>query len=250
MIDEYQSNTVGEEGPRKPNEDYRETRHQTLVRSLLPSTALHGYYAIEALSISPVAVPQGRLESTFLNPDRSYGQTLDLSTRTVPHHKGYSRVYSVRRKDDWVASQLTTCYFDGLVVSDGYLDIFLEDSTGLNPNWLTYMIQRHLQLTREVMEEFTQAVTLKLRFDQLQRFEWEVYRGHRVSEKQSYTGYHEDIIRVVELDSIYGRDQWNRVIPVVKDLIMETARIFGFSRLPQPYWNADDQLDYARIPGR
>lgn len=250
MSDECQSGTVGGEGFGGPSEDYRETRHRTLVQSLLPNTASHGYYAIKTLSLLPIVVPQDRLDATFLNQNRSYAQTLDLSAKTVPHLKGYSRVYSVRRKDEWMASQVATCYFDGLVVSDGYLDIFLEDDSGLNPNWLTYMVQRHLQLTREVMQGFTDVVTVRVGFSQLQRFEWEVYRGHRVGERRPYTGYHEDIIRIVELESIHGRDQWNRVMPVVKDIVTETARIFGFSSLPQTYWDANDQLDYARIAGR
>ena len=162
------------------------------------------------------------------------------------HQDGVTRAY--KPKDDSgikVASQITSCYFDGHIATDGYIDIFLENNDGFNPYWFIYKIQRHLQLTKEVMEGITDNIICIISFSNIEDFKWEIFRSHRVSDKRPYVGYHRDIIETINLSSVYGRgDDWNVVMDVAVNIMKQIARIFGMNALPQSYWNNKNQLEY------
>lgn len=232
-------------------EDHRFKRHEILVGKYLPQKDKHGYFALHSLTIPQITVSIERLKETFLDTGRIYSESLTNAASADTHPDGYSRRYEVKSSSgDRITSQMTTCYFDGYIVTDGYLDIFYEDDDGFNPNWFTSKIQRHLQLTREVFEGLTDEVTCAVIFENIEQFKWELYRSGHIWQKKPYAGYHSDIVFEVKLDAIHGRERWNTKMNVVEDIMIRIARIFGMDSLPQAYWNeksVKSALSYNQI---
>jgi hypothetical protein len=228
--------------------DHRYLRHAQLVQKYLPYIGKYGYYAINSVVLDGVAIGKDRLRDTMLNPEKKYSETMNLATSTDAHQYGYSKRYEVpRAPEDNKTAEMVTCYMDGYIVSDGYLDIFMENNNGLNPNWFMYQVQRHLQLTKEVLTGLVDEVLCIVMFKGIERFEWELYRMHHRSGKMAYTGYHHNIERKISLSDINGRDKWNIKMDVVEDILTEVARIFGFDKLPQKYWEDEtNEILYAK----
>jgi len=231
-------------------EDHRFKRHEILVAKYLPQKDERGYFALHSLTIPPITVSIERLKETFLDTGRTYSESLTNAVLADTHPDGYSRRYEVKSPSgDRTTSQMTTCYFDGHIVTDGYLDMFCEDDDGFNPNWFTYKIQRHLQLTKEVFDGLTDEITCAVIFENIEKFKWEVYRSGHIWQQKPYAGYHGDIVFEIKLEDIYGRERWNIKMDAVEDTMKRIARIFGLDSLPQAYWSENGELDYSRGMG-
>lgn len=232
--------------------DPRVQRHAQFISSKLPLRNKYGYWELHSLIIPPTNLPDERPQSTFLDPSKTYSETLRYSLPPETHPDGYTRIYVVGKGGpNPTTSEATTCYYNGYIVSEGYIDYFCEEDTGFNPTWFTYTLQRHLQLSREVFESYTQSLNLLVGFSSLDRFEWEIYAAGKIVKRMKYAGYHHDIELVVPLLEISPRDRWNVLFPSVEKIMLQVARIFGMQDLPQRYWNEQGELDYSRsIPGR
>lgn len=234
-----------------PRLDHRFQRHLRLVDKYLTKRKNHGYYALHSLTPIETEVSIERLKATFLDTERIYMESLTYAQPPEAHQKGYTRRYEVKRASEHYTSQMSTCYFDGYIVTDGYVDIFLEENDGFNPNWFTYRIQRHLQLTKEVLEGLVESVVFGVMFEDIEKFKWEIFRSGRVIQKRPYVGYHQDIVRKVNMAEIHGRGEWNITMKITKDIMDTVARIFGMDGIPQLYWNDKEELDYPHgISGR
>jgi len=232
--------------------DERIKRHEKLVSNLLQDRDSRGYYAMYSIIHPRIQIPIKQIRDTFLNIGRTYTESLTYADAPITHPDGYSRIYKCRdEKRNLVNSQITTCYFDGLIVTDGYIDLFCEGNDGLNPNWLFYRIQRHLQLSGEILAGLTDDFGFILSFQHLEKFKWEIFRSHRVDARLPYSGYYHDIIHYINMSDIHGRDKWNIKMDIVEKIMIDVARIFGMDTLPQEYWNDKGELDYSHgIPGR
>lgn len=233
--------------------DSRLIRHEEIVKAFLPKIEQYGYYAIHSLTHEKINVPETRIRDTFLDAKRIYSESLTHSEAPIAHQDGFTRAYKTKEQSgENIVSQITTCYSDGHIVTDGYIDIFCEGDDGFNPNWFIYKIQRHLQLTREVLEGLASEVVCVVKLRNIDEFKWEIFRFNRVYEKKPYVAYHHDIVETIELYSIHERgDKWNLTMDVTVDIMKKIARIFGMEELPQAYWDEALQLDYPHgIPGR
>ena len=228
--------------------DDRYLRHAQLVEKYLPYVDEYGYYAIISVVPEEVVISRDKLKDTMLNPDKKYSETINLATSTDTHQYGYSKRYELgKAPKDVKTSQMVTCYVDGYIVSDGYLDTFMENNNGFNPHWFLYQVHRHLQLTKEVLSGLVDEVLCIVTFTKIERFEWELYRMHHISGKVPYTGYHENIKRIVNLGDINGREKWNIKMEIVEDILLEVARVFGFDKLPQKYWEDEtNEILYSK----
>ncbi|MBA7495210.1 hypothetical protein ES702_05790 [subsurface metagenome] len=235
-----------------PKQDPRFLRHAKLTAKLFPSEKEYGYFALHSFAPSGIETSNEQLRSTFLDLNRSYSGFLSLSSLPDVHSDGYTRRYEIHKKSSApITTEATTCYFDGYIVTEGYIDFLCEGDEGFNPNWFIYEIQRHLQLTKEVFEPLTTEATCAVVFRNLEKFKWEIYKRTQVCETKSYAGYHTDIVFPIHLSEINGRDQWNIKIEAAESAILGIARMFGMDRLPQPYWNDAGELYYAYgIPSR
>lgn len=85
----------------------------------------------------------------------------------------------------------------------------------------------------------------------IDRFGWEIYKGHRITEKRPYIGYHRDIFVDVQVFEIHGREKWNIKMRLVENIMGRIARMFGMDTLPQPYWNEEGEVLFPlHLPGR
>ncbi|MBI2859674.1 MAG: TIR domain-containing protein [Chloroflexi bacterium] len=230
--------------------DHRFLRHEKFAAKLLPLKNQYGYFGLHSFIVPEIRVSDERLKDTFLNIGRNYSQFLSYASLPGVHPDGYSRRYEIHREsNERLITEVATCYFDGHIVTEGYLDIFCEGDNGFNPNWFIYEIQRHLQLTKEVFEGFTARAICAVMLQDITKFQWEIYRSGSVWQKKSYVGYHKNIVLPIQLSEIHGREKWNVKIKIAEDIMINIARMFGMDRLPQPYWNTAEELDYG-IPGR
>lgn len=233
--------------------DSRYIRHQAFSKKLFEQEKQHGYFGLHSLTQSPIHVAESRLDATFLNSSRVYFESLTYGLRHETHPDGYTRRYQITKEQNKkVTTMATTCYYDGHIVTEGYLDFFLENNMGFNPFWAIYKIQRHLQLTKEIWEDYVENFMFTVTLGGIENFGWELFDGgHKVTKLEPYAGYHKDIIVIVELSDIYGRDNWNKLMPLSQDIMVKIARIFGMNQLPEPYWDSKGNLSYAMgIPGR
>jgi len=117
--------------------------------------------------------------------------------------------------------------------------------------WFLYKIQRHLQLTKEVFEDIVERFICAVILRNIDEFGWEIYRGHKIHSKMPYIGYHRDIFIDVQVSEIPGRDMWNLKMPLLDDVMLRIARMFGMDGLPQPYWNEKGEILFPLgLPGR
>lgn len=234
-----------------PREDQRFKRHTKLVEHYLHNIDKFGYFAIHSFAIPAVSVSKERLLETFLDRSRVYSEAISYADAAEAHPDGYTFPYRIKSGEGRTTSQLATCYFDGHIVTDGYIDIFCEDNDGFNPNWFTYKIQRHLELSREVLDSLVDEFMCVIVFQYIEKFKWEIFRFHRVYETKSYAGYHDDLISPVGIKQVHDRSNWNEKMDIVEDIMNKIARIFGMDGIPQPYWNKNGELDYsAGLAGR
>ena len=107
-------------------------------------------------------------------------------------------------------------------------------------------------MTKEVLEGISDEVVCIIRFSNIEKFKWEIFRSHRLFDKKPYVAYHHDIIELVKLSSVYGRgDNWNITMDIAKRLMKQVVRILGMDDFPQPYWNEEGELEYSLgMPGR
>jgi len=228
-----------------PKQDQRFIRHENITEKLLPVKDQYGYYSLHSFIVPMSYVSDERLKNTFLDMNRAYSDTLHYAQSPDVHPDGYTRRYEIRRdSNERVTTQATTCYFNGHIVTEGYIDVFCEGKDGFNPNWFIYMVQRHLQLTKEVFDSYTTMFYFVMMFQEIERFKWEIYRHAKIWQEKHYVGYHDDIILPVQLTDIHGRDKWNIKMQIAEDIVTSIARMFGMDRLPQPYWNENEELDY------
>lgn len=234
------------------HEDFRYKRHENFIKTLLPKKDMYGYYAMCSLIIPAIKVPIERLKTTFLDLSKTYTEALTYSQKPNIHPDGYSRIYEIKSGTDNPGnSQITTCYLDGLIVTDGYIDMYCESKDGLNPNWFFYKIQRHLQLSGEVFQGLTSNFVFVVSFKYLEKFKWELYRGGHIYRTLPYAGYYHDIIFDIDVSEIHGREKWNIKMDLAEKIMIEVAKIFGMDKLPQPYWLENQELDYSHgISGR
>lgn len=128
-------------------------------------------------------------------------------------------------------SQMVTCYVDGYIVSDGYLDVFMENNNGFNPHWFMYKVHRHLQLTKEVLSGLVEEVMCIVAFREIEKFAWELYRIHHISGTMPYAGYHGNIERKI---NFMGFLSWVPDLPSYQitfpdDLLISTKNALDYA---------------------
>jgi hypothetical protein len=141
-----------------------------------------------------------------------------------------------------------TLYSDGFVAFDALADTFMDGDKDLNPFWLAYETQRQLQLAKALLTEFgVERIRVIVDLENVQGFSMTVAEPFgRASSK--YVGPHGPVIREVSLSEVhdFGEASRNIAMPVVKDIMNEVSRIFGFSAAWPGLWDAAGNLAYVK----
>jgi hypothetical protein len=140
----------------------------------------------------------------------------------------------------------TTLYKDGLVTFDAQVDTFMEGKHRLHTGWLSYELQRHLQVAKALLTKHgVSRIHVAIDFEHIEDFSIAVDYGWL----EGHYSTHEPIRREVELSEIhdYDGDKRNIVMDVVRDITDEVYRIFGFTKAGPPrLWDERGYLLYVR----
>lgn len=223
--------------------DKRTDRHNKLSNAWFPQKGKLPFYQIECISNEILNIKASTFKNTFLDLSKLYSETLNYAREPETHYHGYTRKLIYPNPDTLI--EAVTCYNDGLVITEGHIE-----GSQFNPNHFIYKIQRHLQLSKEIMDEYLSKVNLQIKLFNLNRVVWEIYRGSQPYKTFEYCGYHDHIVLPVDIDEIHGRDKWNVKMDLAEFALLKIARMFGMDRLPQYYWDKDNILGFAKYSGR
>jgi hypothetical protein len=176
-----------------------------------------------------------------------FSETLRYSPNVEFFQNGVSVGYFPRSiRKDIKSTCRTTLYREGLIAFDAQVDTFMEGTRTLHAGWLCYELQRHLQLAKALLKD-QEVSEIHVELDFAHTEEFAIAMDLRWSEGH-YTP-HEPIHRDVELSAIHDHDgdKRNIVMNVVRDIIDEVYRIFGFSGAGSPkLWDENGYLLYVK----
>jgi hypothetical protein len=153
-------------------------------------------------------------------------------------------------RQDIKSTARVTIQTDGLVAWDSQADMTMDRDRNLHPYWLSYEIQRHLQLTKTLLEgRGVTSIRVIIELDHIEQFQMK-FGGEPFfnSLTGQYTGSHDPVerrISLADINSPFG-DKRNIVFPAVRDLMDEVCRIFGIDRAPDHLWDSGGKMVYVR----
>jgi hypothetical protein len=229
------------------NED-RLKAHQRVIREKLENCTDFGFLGVYTQPKQRIGIPIQHLVDFLAAHRNDFSEALRYYRTDEPLQDGISVGYFPRAiRNDIKSTWRLTLYKDGLVALDSQADNLMDKNKVLHPYWLSYELQRHLQLSRTLLEDFgVDVVHAVVEFDNIEdfslSFETNPLLGH-----SSYSGSHHPIERVVRLSEVhpYNSSERNIAMPVVKDIMDEVCRIFGFSKTPPGVWNQVGRLTYV-----
>jgi len=226
--------------------------HKEFIKSKLENIQDFGFVGIYALPAQPVTIPWNSLADFVTKHRLDFSEEMRHYPNIEPFQDRVSvgyfpRAIAAEVKSTWRA----TLYMDGMVAVDSQADEFMGkyDVKNLNPQWLSYQLQRHLQMGRALLEGIVDAVHLIVNLEQIENFHMRLedssFRGVIGS---AYLGPHKPVEREVALTGIYLYDSEKRniVMPDVIKVMEEICRIFGFSAPPPTLWDRNGYLTYVK----
>jgi len=221
--------------------------HQEFILNRLENVKDFGYWCFYCYPDTVIKIDDKRFDETFLNYSKRYSETLLFSDSAETFQSGYLRGYYPKSiKDDIKGTEYVTCYSDGFIALDAQVDFLFDNDNLLNLNALTYFIQRHFQLCKEIFEGYCEEIKYWLDFKYIESFSIPVWSGSYIRKKFDYQGANQPIEGTIKLSNISGRDQWNIIFPEVKEIIKEISRIFGSKDIPDDYWDENGELNYSK----
>jgi hypothetical protein len=228
--------------------------HQRWVKAKLEDPENFGFMGVYLLPTRPTEIPWENL-SKFLEQHRTFfSSELRRSGEADNFQNGVSVGYFPRAiRQDIKSTYRTTLYTDGLVALDSQVDHFMDRGSSahgkiLHPYWLSYELQRHLQLGRAVLEGWdVDRVGLIVEFESINDFSMAFQGDSPYVARSPYSGSHSPIEREIALSEVYAYDgdRRNVAMPVVKDIMEEVCRIFSDAH-PPGLWDDSGYLHYVR----
>lgn len=221
--------------------------HKKLILPKLENVQDFGFVGFYAWPANEVDISVDRLREFMEYHRFRFSETLRYSPSVDVLQDGVSVGYFPRGiRADVKSTCRTTLYKDGLATFDAQADTFMEGRRALHAGWLCYELQRHLQLVKALLKEYgVRDIDLILDFAHIEDFA--IAMDLRWSEGR-YSP-HQPIRRRVELSAIHDHDgdRRNVVMNVIRDIIDEVYRIFGFSKAGSPrLWDENGYLLYVK----
>ena len=229
----------------------RVKKHWDTMRGKLENLKDYGFLGIYCEPRTPLQISVEDLKQ-FLELNRSrFSEVMRYFPGVEVFQSGVSVGYFPRaiRKDIKSTARISL-YRDGLIAFDSQADHLMDKDRNLNPLWLSYEIQRHLQLAKALLGD-SEVQTIRVLFvlENIEAFSMRFYSRFPFSDPVSkYSGTHEPISKEVELSEIHDFDgkKRNIAMDVVKEMIDEVSRIFGFSKALPGLWDDSGKLKYVK----
>jgi hypothetical protein len=231
--------------------DRRLEKHWNLIKPKLENIQDFGFLGIYCLPTEPVDIPLNYLARFLTDHRNDFSQMMRYYPSIDTLQNGSSVGFFPRLvRQDVKSTCRVTLYQDGLIAFDSQADPLMEGDKNLHPYGLAYEIQRHLQLSKAVLEGFTvSTVQLIIELENIENFVMD-FSGRSFPRKFPYSGAHQPVRRDASLADVYSYDgdQRNIAMPVVRDVMDEICRIFGVEKTPAGVWDQNGRLAYV-APG-
>jgi hypothetical protein len=229
--------------------------HRSWVKTKLEDPQEFGFVGVYTLPAQPVDIPWRSLRE-FLTQNRTgFSSELRRSGEPEVLQNGVSVGYFPKAiRQDIKSTYRTTLYVDGLVALDSQADHIMDrghrmgGGKVLHPYWLSYELQRHLQLSRAVLEPWdVDRAEVIVELENIEDFSLAFQGSSSYVVKSPYSGSHGPIEREIRLSDIYPHDgeKRNIAIPVVKDIMGEVCRILSEAQ-PPALWDEKGYLTYVK----
>jgi len=231
-----------------PIDEDRLKAHQKVIKEKLENCTDFGFLGVYSLPKQRIEIPVQHLIDFLAAHRNDFSEELRYYRNDEPLQDGTSVGFFPRAiRSDIKSSWRLTLYKDGLVALDSQADSLMDKNKVLHPYWLSYELQRHLQLSKALLEDFgVEIIHLVIEFDNIEDFSLS-FETNPLLGQSSYSGGHHPIERLVRLSEVhpYNSPERNIAIPVVKEIMDETCRIFGFSKTPPGVWDLKGRLAYV-----
>jgi hypothetical protein len=234
----------------KKNERLNQHKKTTLPK--LENTSDFGHQGIYCMPTKEISIPVDRLKQ-FIEAHRGdFSEVMRFFPLVDVFQNGVSAGYfpTAIRKDIKSTARVTL-YTDGLAAYDSQEDLFMDGHKRFNTHWLSYEIQRQLQLAKALLQDYgVDKLNVTIELNGIEDFQLKINndRIFLTEVTGSYTGSHKPIDKTVPLEEIhdYNGNNRNIVMPIVKDTMDEICRIFGFSKTPPGAWDEKGYLSFVK----
>ncbi len=233
-------------------EETKDPRLEEHLKSTLPKLENirdYGYLGIFCYPFMLVNIPVPELED-FVNVHRGhFSEAMRFFPRVEVFQTGVSAGYFPRAiRQDIKSTARVTLYTDGVAAFDSQVDSTMDRNKTINPYWLSYEIQRHLQLSKALLQpRGVDVIHFRLDLEGIEDFSMRFGEGFG-GVTSPYAGRHSSIERDLKLVEVhdYNGDKRNIVIPAVQEVMDEVARVFGLSNAPAGLWDTAGHLTYVK----
>ncbi len=240
-----------------PDLDSRLAKHKAWAIPKLENTAALGHIGIYCFPYQSISISVRELEELAAKCQNGFSAALGHCNQPEPFQLGislgrYPRTISA----DIKSTQRFTLYRDGLIAFDALADLGIgmagpEVANALNPYWLSYEIQRHLQLVKAALGTHgVGRLRTIVELDGIEGFSLRV--GVRTlpfaTTEYPYSGIHVPISRDVDMPDIHAHDgpKRNIIMQPVRDIMEEVFGMFGLSPAQGNVSDEDGTLIYVK----
>lgn len=227
------------------------TSHKKLTRPKLENITDFGYLGMFCYPDKDLDLSVNDL-GAFLDRNRHhFSEAIRFAPNVDFVQNGASVGYFPRAiRQDIKSTVRVTVYKTGLVAYDSQVDSSMDRDHNVHPYWLSYEIQRHLQLAKAILKDHgVDSIHFVLHLENINDFHMTFGRTGFLDERiGSYTGAHGPIVKTIEFKDIHDHDgdKRNIVMPIVQEVMDEISRIFGFSETQRGVWHDDGTLHYVK----
>ena len=226
-------------------------KHRERVTKQLEDTKGYGRLSIYCVPDERIHVPVSELKK-FLEDNRGrFSEVLRYFPNVETFQSGVTVGYFPRAiRQDIKSTARVTLTEDGLAAWDSQVDMTMDRDGVFHPYWLSYEVQRQLQLAKVLLEpRGVKYIRVYVELEHIERFKMKMFGDFFLDQPEGpYSGSHDRIERRVALTDIHDPfgPQRNIVFPAAREIVDEISRIFGFDKAPDRLWEADGKMVYVR----
>jgi Schlafen, AlbA_2 len=219
------------------------------ISSKLEDPKNYGLVEIYCAPVGDVELSVSDLEKFVRLHQLHFSESMRYFREVEVRQDGVSVGYfpSAIRKDAKSTVRISL-FRDGTTSFDALADTFLRGDRELHSGWLSYELQRHLQLSKALLSGRVAQIYLTLNLRHIETFRLGIMADRLRMQYATYTGSHEPIMRRVTVADIYDYDGSNRnvAMPVVQDIMKEVGTIFGLTQAPVNLWDSNGYLTFVK----